>query len=308
MNEIRVELVMQDNKRHSEYDCISFSFEKERYLPYTKAEGRFLLKQKPDFSVWQVKGINLWINNFRRHCGIADMININCGKEGYILSFSSRGYSLLLSQNEPYPKINTDVTLETLISRNLSVPEISWQDNTPQVGYIYVKEKSTVWDAVTAYSIKAVENYPFIRNENKVCITNNVGDNINLSSKEVIEEGSAMKSTQLLSTVNMADINSEYSYTRSDSTASQLGIVRNKYYPLDYQWLYAPDDGLQAKLDYASRGVKELSMTYIGTAREDIMDKIQTGYLSGKRVHYVKVRGSKYGMFTTLKSYEDPYK
>lgn len=309
MNNIKLEIVLQDGRIVTLTDCVSFSFEKERYLPYTKADGRFLLKSKPLFSVWQVKKLHLWINSFRRHCGIPDTLSLVRGKEGYMLSFSSRGYSLLLSQNEPYPEINANVTLDTLISKNLSVPEISCEQNTPQVGYIYVKEKSTVWDAVTAYSIKAVGNYPYIRGENRVCITPNMGRTIDLSSEKVIEEGSAIKSTQLLSTINMADINGDYSYTRSDDTAVQLGIVRSKYYPLDYQWLYAPDDGLKAKLDYAARGVKELSMTFIGTWGEDIMDLIKcSGVLGGRRVHYLKVWGNRQGLFTQLKSYEDAYK
>lgn len=309
MNNIRLGLVLQDDSMVTFTDCISFSFEKERYLPYAKADGRFLLKSKPSFSVWQVKKIHLWVNSLRRHCGIPDTLSIVCGKEGYVLSFSSRGYSLLLSQNEPYPEINANVTLDSLISKNLSVPEISCEQNTPNIEYIYVKEKSTVWDAVTAYSIKAVGNYPYIRGENIVFITPNMGNTIDLSSEKVIEEGSAIRSTQLLSTVNMADINGDYTYTRSDDTADQLGIVRNKYYPLDYQWLYSPDDGLKAKLDYAGRGVKELSMTFIGTSSVDIMDLISCpGVLGGKRVHYLKVWGNRQGLFTQLKSYEDAYK
>ncbi len=308
MNSVKLQIVMQGGGFIFFTDCISFTFEKERYLHYSKAEGRFLLKTKPAFLAWQITKIYLWINDVRRHCGIPDSLSVVLGKEGYVLSFSSRGYSLLLSQNEPYPKINSNVTLDTLISKNLSVPEISCEQDTPQVGYIYVKEKSTVWDAVTAYSVKAVGNYPYIRGENKVCITPNVGGEIDLSDVNVIEDGLGLKSTQLLSTVNMADINGEYSYTLSDNTAAQIGIVRNKYYPMDYQWLYSPSDGLKAKLDYAARGVRDHSVTYIGTLGEDIMDLISTGALKGRRVHYLKIWGNRQGMFTMLKSYEDSYK
>lgn len=308
MNSVKLEVVMQGGGFIFFTDCISFSFEKERYLPYAKAEGKFLITSNPGFSVWQVIKLCLWINGVRRHCGIPDTISLVCGKEGYVLSFSSRGYSLLLSQNEPYPEINSNVTLGSLISKNLSVSEISWEQNTPQVGYIYVKEKSTVWDAVTAYSVKAVGNYPYIRGENKVCITSDGSGETDLSSVNIIEEGSGIKSAQLLSTINMEDINGEYSYTRSDETAAQLGIVRNKYYPLDRQWLYNPDDGLKAKLNYAARGVREVSIVYIGSLGEDIMDKIKSSILGGRRVHYLKVWGNRQGMFTLLKSYEDAYK
>lgn len=288
--------------------CVSFTFDKELYMPYTKAAGKFYLADGEDISAMEIARIGLEIGGVKRHEGIPCSVQVISQPQGKMLTFLSQGYTVLLMQNEPYPKINSDMDLGNLITKNLNVPEISWEENTPQVGYIYVKEKSTVWEAVTAYSVKATGNYPYIRGTNKVCVTMCEAQTVDLSGIRVISAGTGVDTSLILSKVNMADINDEYSYTAEDSRAADYGIVREKYFPLDYQWLYSPEEGLAAKLNYLGRGVKERSVVYIGSCGEDLMDRaVNCGSLGERRINAIRIWGNSSGVFTRLKCYEDAY-
>lgn len=300
-------LVLKNGTQKDLVCCIGFSFEKELYMPFTKASGRFYTDEKMDFNAWDIMTIELYINGILRHSGMPDDLKIHPYAGGSCVDFSSRGYTLLLMQNEPYPKINTNVTLKSLVERNLTVPQIICEDPTPEERYIYVKEKSSVWDAVTAYSIKALGNYPYIRGCNNVCVKIGSRNDINLSACNIIDEGTTLDTTNILSDVHMIDTDLELQYDAHDRAAVDIGMVRSKYYPLDQQWLYSPDIGLNAKLNYSNRGIRSSFLTYCGALGEDIMDTAKYCSLDGKRISYVRVWGNKNGIFTTLKAYDDRY-
>ncbi|MBO5448278.1 MAG: hypothetical protein J5994_03010 [Ruminococcus sp.] len=298
---------MSDGSEVTFEGCISFVFEKDMYIPYTKASGRFYLRIGESFSPADIRKIRLYIGGELRHCGLPDSVSLSERPEGKILSFTSRGFTVLLVQNEPYPKINSDVDLGSLITKNLIHPEIGYESSTPQVGYIYVKEKSTVWDAVTAYSIKAVGNYPYIRGTNTVSCTAAGGEK-DYSGVLWTEREETLSSSQILSEVNMADADGQYVYSAADDMAQQLGIVRRKYFPLDRQWLYSPESGLRARLSYCARMSKGISAAYEGSVGEDIMDTaVNAGAMSGKRINSLRIWGNYRGVFTKIRAYEDRY-
>lgn len=302
-----LKLILKNNTYRILENCLSFSFEKELYMPFTKSSGRFFLPSAADFDVRNVMTVELYLDGILRHCGLPDNITIRPYAGGRIISFVSRGYTLLLMQNEPYPEINTNVTLKSLVERNMTVPQIVCEDPTPTERYIYVKEKSTVWDAVVAYSIKALGNYPYVRSTNTVCV--NIGSRgvINYSSSTLIDEGRALDTSNILSDVHMIDEDLGVQYDAHDQDAEDIGIVRSKYYPLDKQWLYSPQTGLQAKLDYSNRAIKQSFFTYTGCLSEDIMDTIQGTALNGLRISCIHTWGNKNGIFTTVSSYHDRY-
>lgn len=289
--------------------CIGFSFEKALYVPYTKLNALYYVDGQPSFKASHVMGVRFTIDNYELHYGMPDKISIVKSGHGYRVRVTSRGYTLLLAQNEPYPRINANVTLKSLCSNNLECSTILYEDPTPTVRNIYVNDGSTVWDAVVAYCIKASGRYPYIFGTNTVRMTIDRDEDMDYTNKLITERTEATESSMLLSDVYMRELDEDYPFEAHDGSAANMGIVRSKYYPLDMQWLYDPQTGLQHKLDYSNRGVRVYGLTYRGYQREDIMDRVVGGgeEMNGMRINYVRVVGSKKGVFTTVRAYDDRY-
>ena len=286
---------------------LGFVFEKALYLPYTQFSGTFIGQVEAPFEAAQVQCVTAEYRSRIVHYGMPDKIVVKQEKSHYKVTVTSRSYTMLLAQNEPYPRINTNVTLQSLCQRNLVCDRINYEDPTPQVGNIYVREHSTVWDAAVAYCIKASGRYPYISGCNTVMMT--VGDrrNVDISGKVLLERGSEAQSGRILSDVYMKELDDDYPFEAHDTSAASMGIVRTRYYPLDMQWLYDPQVGLQHKLDISNRAAKVKSCSYLGYLGEDLMDTVTGGGMSGKRINSIRVKGSPEGVITTLKAYDDRY-
>ena len=304
MSRAMVSIHFTDESVKLSANCINFIFEKDRYTPYTKAEGSFIFNYD-DVDLSKAQLVKLFINGELKHEGIPDRLVLTQTSKGKILTFSSRGFTLLLGQNEPCPGINSDVNLEDIISKNISVSQISWETPTDKVNYIYVKEKSTVWDAVCAYGIKSCGVYPYIKGLNTVAVTSS-DKQTDYSGTKLVSKGRGLDTTLVLSEVYMADINGDYTYHCESSAAKDMGIERKKYYPLDRQWLSDPEIGLNAKLDYSARKMNDLRAVYAGYKGEDLTDTITNLYdgINGRRISYLKVRGSAKGIFTEIRAEE----
>lgn len=288
--------------------CLGFTFEKDIYMPYTKFSGMFYEDGKADLTAGQVLSVRVFLDDREIHYGMPDKVSIvSCGY-GYRIQVDSRGYTLLLLQNEPYPKVNTNVTLKSLCTKNLDCSRISYEDPTPKVNNIYVKEGSNVWEAAVAYCIKANGNYPYIRETNLVSMTMNTAKNVEYADCVITEQTSSADSSMILSDIYMKELGDDYPFEAHDRSAADMGIVRSRYYPLDMQWLYDPQAGLQHKLDYSNRSTKVFGMTYEGWKKEDLMDKIYCrGDMLGMRINHIKIVGSRKGVFTTVRAYDDRY-
>lgn len=288
--------------------CLGFVFEKALYVPYTRFVGSFYEDGLPDISALDVVGVRVRLGVNEIHSGLADEVKIERYGRGHRVRVTSRGYTLLLAQNEPYPRINTNVTLKTLCQTNLTSPYITYEDPTPVVGNIYVNEGSTVWEAAVAYCIKARGYYPFIRGKNMVRMTAGTRNTIDYLGVKKLSVVSSLDSRYLLSDVYMKELGDTYPYEAHDASAARMNIVRTRYYPLDMQWLYDPQVGLQHKLDYSNKGVRKVGMTYMGWLGEDLMDKASgESTLTGKNINYVKVVGGRKGITTTVMCYNDRY-
>lgn len=249
-------------------------FSKDRYRCYTYAWGRVIT----DADVSDASEIACYVNDTLIHLGMADEIERVYENGRWTVTFKSRGFSALLSQNEPVPNMNYGVNLETLGKLNTALPNVTYEASTKSVNYIYVKEKSTIWDAITAYAVKAYGNQPYITEQNKVTATIRSGADISYSGVRVLRMGEGCDRRTMLSEVYMADADGKYSYSKTDSSAAAAEIVRRKYYPLDRQWLSSPATGLQLKLDIAKRRAKYKFFTYVGYKGEEILDNAKTSF------------------------------
>lgn len=306
MNRTELELHFKDGTSKRFSDCIYTIWERELYTPYSKIYGSFLCRQLTFSQLSDTVSICLYIDSILCHKGIPDKLELNGSSA--VLTFSSRSFTLLLGQNQPQPKINPEVNLSDLLKKNISSEEITCEENTKTVNYIYVKENSTVWDAISAYALKAYGTYPYIKG-NKVMVTCSNSAEIDISSSATVDSSFGLDTSLILSDVYMADEEGSYTYHCRNEDALKMGIQRVKYLPLDRQWLSDVQLGLKGKLDFSGRGIKFLSLTCLGFKNAELMDKLSSSdsSLNGKRINSIRVTTNKKGTFTTIKCYDDHF-
>lgn len=289
------------------YTPMDFKFTRERYTPYTTLEGHLLTAH----DITDINTVYLYINNKPVHCGMADFIQRKNFKGRNIITFLSRGFTLLLGQNEPVPGIISNVDLKGIVTGNSDIPYVKCQESTKTVNYIYVKEKTSIWDAVCAYSYKAYKTYPYITGTNTVNAASNNIAHHSYFGETVTYFGERLSTSGLLSQVFMADSDGKYTYTKQNAFSEKRKIVKKKYYPLDRQWYSSPEDGLQSKLDYSNKGYISAEFEYKGHQFEDIMDRAvyKNGdfAINSERIAAVQVTGNKRGIFTKIAVYRDSY-
>ena len=257
--------------------------------------------------------IELYYNDRLLHRGMADDLSKEFKDGRFFISFLSRGYTMLLGQNEPKPGVITDIALGSLIGINTHIPYVQWQATTQLAGYIYVEEKSTIWDAICAYAYKIYNNHPYIVDSNTVYASlPEVETKMNYNFEVIVSMGETVSTSGIISRVHMKDTNDEYTLTQDNSLSSQYNIVREKYYPFDMQWIHSPEDGLDSKLKFSNKAIKAVHLTYVGHKFENLMDKAVynyngNGFMLSEYISGVEFYGNKNGVFTKITVYRDSY-
>ncbi len=301
--------IIYKNDNYDFVKPINFRFVRERYTPFTQLSGSAVFSGE----IIDIKTIELYFNDTLLHSGMPDNVTRKFSGGRYILSFLSRGYTMLLGQNEPKPGIRNDISLGSIISENTNIPKVSWQGVSDVVNYIYVKEKSTIWDAICAYACKAFGNYPYIKNSNSVYVTDSDAKQFTYDNEKILSMGESVSSGNILSEVYMKDVGDDdntYSFSQSNSLTNDMDIVRVKYYPLDKQWLSDTDKGLKAKLDYSSRHIVSRFITYEGFREENLCDRASFSnsdgdFLVDEKISKVELSGSRKGIITKITVYRD---
>lgn len=289
-------------------DCVNLRFEKERYTPYTTASGVFVCGIKIPF----ISKVRLYIDGSPVHYGPVDSFEFFTENGISYVKFSSRGFSMGLGQNQPKPGINSSVNLESLISNNIQIPYVGYEHDTAVQNYIYVKESSSLWDAIVALGLKSVGNYPYIYDENTVRLSKHTCDATDLSSADIIKSAIGVNLSSVISDYHMKDTEGEYSFNYTNETAQLYEIVRHKYINLDYQWLYSPDDGLKFKGNFSGKGIKYSFLKVQGYYKLDLRSEVILPEICGesfgtREVSGIRVDYSKSGFSTSLWFYDDAY-
>lgn len=290
-------------------DCIYFTIDKERYTPYTTFKGSFIVRNNYE----EVISINFLINGTAVHYGSIDMARITHYAGNYRLDIASRSYTLALGLNQPIPQINSSVTLSNLLSRNVSLKNVTYETGTKSINYIYVLENSTLWDAVVAYSLKAYGKYPYIYKTNEIRI--NAPSSVktrNYRNVDVVEIYSGSTLSNLISHIHMKDTEDNYeTYNLTDSYATSRDIIRHKQIPLDMQWLADTDMALQSRIDFAKRGTKYKGIKSLGYSGEELFDKFTyTDFNNASKtgtIHKLNITGRNNNIYTTMFEYTDAY-
>ncbi len=290
-------------------NCIYFTIDKERYTPYTTFKGSFIVKNNYE----EVISINFLINGTAVHYGSIDMARMTYYAGNYRLDIASRSYTLALGLNQPIPQINSSVTLSNLLSRNVSLKNVTYETGTKSINYIYVLENSTLWDAVVAYSLKAYGKYPYIYKTNEIRI--NAPSSVrtrNYRKVDVVEIYSGSTLSNLISHIHMKDTEDNYeTYNLTDSYATSRDIIRHKQIPLDMQWLADTDMALQSRIDFAKRGTKYKGIKSLEYSGEELFDKFTyTDFNNVSKtgtIHKLNITGRNNNIYTTMFEYTDAY-
>lgn len=296
---------MSSQERIALKNCIAFSFEKERYTPYSQLNAVFALTQE----VGEIKDIELTVNDVPVHKGLMDTQTYTERFKNRLMSITSRGYTSALGYNILPGGILYNVTSQSLLGNYYTMPFVTAQeDYQEQAGFIYVKEHSTVWDAAVNLCLKLEGNYPYIKYPDKILFNKHTPLIKAFADSEILTLSHSYDHKRIMSHFHMADTSGEaqsYNYTNDFATARN--IIRHRHIPFDRQWLSTETLGLSYKCNYTMRGKESISLLYKGFGGEDINDIFSYGDSAQLYISKVKISGNNKGIFTTLTAYNDSY-
>ncbi len=293
---VRIILTDIDNSKHTFENITSFRVEKERFTPYTSADVTFI----SDILSTQYKDISIYVNDFCVHFGLIDTLEC-CQKSDMItVKISSKSFTSLLIQNQPVPGMIYKVSLNSLMNDFVDIPNIQYENNDTVQNYIFLKDNCDLWDAVVNISYKIYGIYPYVRQSNyiRISIDEDVSDFSQLPDF-ITSRGVCLDYTKMVSDYHMQDIEGNYdSYSLKNQEAVLRNIIRHKQIPLDRQYLNNPEESMRNKLLFSMRGHHTEYIEYSGYRGEDILD-----YSDEKRIDKIIIKGSAYGIKTTLHNY-----
>ena len=294
-----------DNSEMIYDNILSFSFHKDSYQSYTSLGAKF----KGNISLPEnISEIILKIDGKTVHHGIADNISVEFSGGSSLISVSSRSFTSLLLQNQIETGLKTNISINSLINSYYNLPYVTHEDSSEK-SYIFVKSNSNMWDGIVNLSYKIKGTYPYIRDTNCIRITPvenpavfEYNDN-NLISRGVITSG-----RKLTSNFHMSDLNGDFGeYELSDSDIISHNIIRHRFFELDRQFLYNPQQALEYRSAYSSRGRKKIFCTYSGYNGEDLSDIVTFGVVDKKRINSVTITGNSAGIITETAVYNDKF-
>lgn len=253
--------------------------------------------------------VELRIDGVLIHKGITDIAEVTSFPKFRALKIASRGFTSLLSQSEIKEGILSSPSLNSLLSVTTDIPNINHENSSATVNYIYVKNHSSVWDMAVNLCLKIYGKYPYIAHVNMLRYTIPAETMLVEPEAEnsVVSYGTGADYRSAVSNFYMLDTDDTYSFELEDSEVTGLGIVRQKYLPLDKQWLNNTQAGLQYRDNFGMRGSDYSFVSYRGYHGEDINDRATFADTVNKRISRIVLVGGKNGLTTRLWCYSDRY-
>lgn len=303
---VRVVVRCSDGRVFQSLNVLSFAFRKDAYLPYTVLNARFF---GTEGFVTGASEVLLYIGEHNVHHGLVDTIKLTESGGSRIISVSSRGFTSLLCQNQIEPGLVTGVSINSLMDGYYTLPYVTHEDNSDTSSYIYVKNNSSMWEAVANLGYKQSGGYPYIRGTNCVRITPvSQPAEFVYRPNELLAVGCELSGKHLISDFHMADISGNYgTFELEDQDVLDAQIVRHKFFELDMEFVRNPSDALVYRDKYAYRGHFKHFCTYSGYNGEDLSDIITFGSVSQKRITSLDIIGTHSGISTTIGIYQDKF-
>lgn len=304
--QIKLQIKKTDSSSMEELEILSFSFKKNLYTPYTMLTAGFIANNSDYLSVCE---IILTINNQTVHHGLIDSFEIsekNGIKTGKIVS---RGFTSLLLQNQIEPGIKNNISLNSLLDNYYPLNYITHEDNSNTENYIFVQNRSTMWDGVVTLAYKLCNSYPFIESANCVRITpKSQPSHFSFTDCDIMAYGIYHDFSNLISNFDMPDIEGNYgTYTLEDSAVTANKIIRHKYIDFDREFLYDPQQALIFRNKIANKAKLCYYIEYSGYNGEDLTDTVSFKSIDTKKIGLVNIKGSPKGIFTRTGIYSDDF-
>lgn len=305
MNDISLKLTSVSGEIYEAKKCLSFRFEKEVYTPYSLFSGIFFA----DCDVMNISDVEFYIDGKLIHKGFIDIIENSEASDGKRISVASRGYSSLLLQGELPDGIISLPSLNYLFTR-VNLPNVTHEDSSQTVNYIYLSPHSSIWDACKMLCLKMHNSHPFVLSPNKVSYT--FSDSaLSFEPKNIISKGNLLNLKNAVSDIYMRaltddGVETDFSLYVNDSEIRQLGIKREKYYAYDKMWAFDSYLGIRTKINLSMKGSRADFIKYDGFLGEDLNDIVIFDKKQG-RINRILINGTKNGIQTTLWRYYDRY-
>ena len=290
-------------------DCISFRFEKDRFLPYTAVSGEWYCPRTA--ALGEIMSIMLYIDNVLVHSGYPTGATVMKKDGRTVLKVSSKGISALLEQNQCADGLVPDVDLAGLVAASgVTLPGITYQTGTPVVNYVNYYNGTSLWDGIVSYSRRAAKTYPYLYGPAQIRITPPEGAMpTELDGGDLIYRSNATDYSRIISSINMKPIDGEgegYSYT--NSVATRKGITRVREIPFDREWIMDPNEGLEARGDFSMRSINCDRFGFYGYKKVELLDgvTVPSEGFSGTVCGF-KVEGSAGRVTTEIRCDHDKY-
>ncbi len=303
---VKIQIKKNDSSSLEEIEILSFSFKKNLYTPYTMLTANFIANNSDYLSVCE---IILIIDNKTIHHGLIDSFEIsekNGVKTGKIIS---RGFTSLLLQNQIEPGIKNNISLNSLLDNYYPLNYITHEDNSNTENYIYVQNRSSMWDGVVTLAYKLGGSYPFIESANCVRITPKPEPvHLSFSDSYITAYGILNDFSNLISNFDMPDIEGNYGiYTLENSDVTANKIIRHKYIDFDREFLYDPQQALIFRNKISGKAKLCYYIEYSGYNGEDLTDTVSFKSIDTKKIGLVNIKGSPKGIFTRTGVYFDDF-
>lgn len=286
--------------------CLSLTLEREIYTPFETLSALFCIEE--NFDVTQVTQLELFWEEQSIFLGIADQVVIFQRGGLWFLRIQSKTFTSLLTQNELEPGLYPNITLQYLVKNFYPIPHVTAEEST-ESGYIYVRERTSLWDSVAAFVYKLCGRYPYVVN-NEVRASFPETPLLHTPEPETVTElGSGLDTTRLISHYHMADIaDNPNAYEKENLEAQHAQIVRHKQIAFDREFLYSPTSALTFRNLFSCRGDKSRYVTYAGFHNELLGDAVTYGtHLQADTICRVRTVFGAQGLRTTLWTYEDGF-
>ena len=181
---IRFELIGSGNLDYR--NIVSARLVKDRYTPYSELRASVVLNNSINLN--NIRRVALYIDSRRMHYGPADYIRTRVRGGKTVLELISRGITLMLGQNEPEPGVWSKVSLTDIMKSYSPSSEITYESGTDTVNYVNIKEKSTLWEAIGVYAVKAYGRRAYIRGDRQVNVSLSILS-VNIGTQRIIEYG-----------------------------------------------------------------------------------------------------------------------
>lgn len=304
--EIKIQIKKTNASYIEEPEILSFSFKKNLYTPYTMLTARFIAGNSDYLSVCEIL---LIIDNKTIHHGLVDSFEIS-EKDGVKTGkIVSRGFTSLLLQNQIEAGIKNNISLNSLLDNYYSLNYITHEDNSNSENYIFVQNRSSMWDGVVTLAYKLCGSYPFIESANCIRITPKPQPaHFSFSDSGITAYGILNDFSNLISNFDMPDIDGNYgTYSLEDSGVTANKIIRHKYIDFDREFLYNPQQALLFRNKVSNKARLCYYIEYSGYNGEDLTDTISFKSIDTKKIGLVNIKGSPKGVFTRTGVYFDDF-